>query len=69
VRSLSGVNAYWDEQVELQAQTVDALERLNYYLLKVNGNDPSEPETVPRPGVSNEPRTVSLSEFNNILKG
>lgn len=72
VRSLSGVAAYWDERVELQAQTVDALERLNYYLLKVNGNNPAEPATVPRPGDDHQqavPRTVSLSEFNNILKG
>ena len=69
VRSLSGEAAYWDERVELQAQTVDALERVAYYLLKVNGNDAAEPATVPRPGVSTGPRTISLSEFNSFLKG
>lgn len=69
VRTLSGDAAYWDEAVELQAQTVDALDRLSYYLLKVNGNDPDEPVSMPRPGVSTEPSTVSLSEFNTFMKG
>ena len=69
VRSLSGASAYWDEQVELQAQTVDAIDRLAYYLLKVNGNDPPEPSIMQRPGVSSEPQAVSLSEFNDFLKG
>ena len=52
----------------MQAQTVDSLERLTYYLLAVNGNTPSKPQTIPRPGESTEPETVSLAELGNLLK-
>ena len=68
VRHLSGAAAYWDEHVELQAQTVDSLERLTYYLLAVNGNTPPKPQPLPRPGESREPETVPLAELGNLLK-
>ncbi|MET4780807.1 hypothetical protein [Glaciihabitans sp. UYNi722] len=70
VRALSGVSAYWDENAELLAQIFDAMERQTYYLLKVNGNDPSEPVPLQRPGQKIvEPETVSLAEFSGFLNG
>lgn len=68
VRHLSGEGAYWDEQVELTAQVVDAIERTNYYLLKVNGNQVDAPNAVPRPGHAVNPPTVSLGDFVTSLK-
>lgn len=52
----------------MQAKTVDELRLLAYYLLKVNGNDVQQPQTVSRPGESREPETVSLAELGNLLK-
>jgi len=69
VRSLSGPVAYWDENAELTASTLDAVNRLTYYFLKVNGNDPDAPERFPRPGEHKAPETVALSDFNNFIKG
>jgi hypothetical protein len=70
VRALSGVAAYWDESVEATASVFDSVERLAYYLLRVNGNELPEPSRYPRPGEAKPvPETVSLSEFNNLLKG
>ena len=68
VRSLSGEAAYWDESVEVTASVFDAVERLTYYLLRINGNDPDAPARFPRPGDA-EPPTVSLTDFNDFLKG
>lgn len=69
MRHLSGAHAFWDEQVEMLANVVDAIERTNYYLLKVNGNELQPPEPVRRPGVASEPDSVSLAQFNQFLKG
>lgn len=69
VRHLSGVRAFWDEQVEMLAQIVDAVERTNYYLLKVNGNELDAPTPVPRPGVVSEREAMSLTQFNQFLRG
>lgn len=68
-RTLRGDRAYWDENTELIASLIDAVERQTFYLLKVNGNDPPQPTPVPRPGESGEPVTVSLTDFANSLKG
>lgn len=66
---MSGDAAYWDEHVEMTAKVYDAVERNNYYLLKVNGNDPDAPEPFPRPGVSADPETISLTAFNDLIGG
>lgn len=56
--------------VEFQAQAVDSLERLTYYLLRVNGNELTPPTPIPRPGVAPvEPETVGLAQFGTMMKG
>ena len=63
-----GARAYWDENAELLAQLLDAVERQTYYLLKVNGNDIASPESFARPGVAPvEPPTVSLAQWAGTL--
>lgn len=64
---MQGESAYWDEQVELTAQVLDAINAQSYYLLKVNGNDPSEPVPTPRPGVHAQPETGSLADLTALL--
>lgn len=66
-RALRGEHAYWDEQVELTAQLVDAMRANSYYLLRVNGNDATEPTPVPRPGESGQPEAGTLADFNALL--
>jgi len=58
--------AYWDEQVELLAQAVDAIRWNSYYLLKVNRNDPTPPEPTKRP--SSAPAELgTLADFNAAI--
>ncbi len=68
-RSVRGERADWDQQAELLATVVDRLGALSYYLLRVNGNDPREPDPFPRPGhVTPEIPTVSLKALASFLK-
>lgn len=69
IRHLSGEHAYWDQQVELTANVLDAIERLTYYTLRINGTELDQPKPFPRPGVSTEPETVSLAQLGDYLKG
>lgn len=69
VRHLSGDYAYWDEQVEMTAKVLDAVQHLTYYTLRVNGSEPEWPGHLPRPGQSFEPETVSLAQLGDYLKG
>jgi hypothetical protein len=68
-RALRGARAFWDEQVELTAQLIDAVNVQSYYLLKVNGQDSArQPEPVTRPGVENKTPVSSLSDFAAWIK-
>jgi hypothetical protein len=69
VRHLSGPAAYWDEQTELTALLYDAIERLTYYTLRVNGNEPDVPEPYPRPGQHPQVDEITLADFNNLIGG
>ncbi len=68
VRELQGDSAFWDEQVELTAQVLDAVKANTFYLLKVNGNEPPTPVLTPRPGAKAvEPASMSLADFNAMM--
>ena len=68
MRALDGAAAYWDENAELLASLLDAVERQTFYLLKVNGNDPPVPEPLRRPGKFRaEPKTVTLADWASTL--
>ncbi len=66
VRELQGPGAYWDEQVELLAQIVDAVRVNSYYLLRVNGGDPDEPQPTRRPMVG-PVVSVGLADFDALI--
>jgi len=70
VRELQGERAYWDEQVELTAQAVDAIRLNSYYLLSANGAKPDAPKPTPRPGAAalahTEPQG-SLADFAALI--
>lgn len=69
-RTMRGESAYWDEGVELSAQTLDAIKEQSYYLLKVNGNDPAPPVPTWRPGAPGAVvETGSLADFNALIGG
>ena len=67
VRELQGERAYWDESVELLAQTVDAIRLNSYYLLSVNGNKPDAPQQTLRPGAQAVPERGSLADFAALI--
>jgi len=72
VRELQGERAYWDESVELLAQTVDAIRLNSYYYLGAHGARPDEPKWVKRPhaapAVSAPPAASGgLAEFNALI--
>ena len=48
----------------------DAVQRLTYYFLSVNNNDPDQPDPYPRPGAAQTVEVAaSLDDFNAFLKG
>lgn len=60
--------APWRQDHELLATVVDALHRLEYHYITVNGGKADQPDRFPRPGVEQEPPTVSTSEFFALLE-
>lgn len=62
----------WDNTTEMTATVVDSVNYLARLFYNANSKEPNrEPvKRVPRPFEKKpEPKTVSLSEFNNIVKG
>ena len=69
VRTLLGASANWDQNAELQAALIDSLRLHTFYYLSANGAKPDQPQRFPRPGeVVPEPETISLAEFNDLLR-
>jgi hypothetical protein len=69
-RALRGDQAYWDEQVELTAQLIDAVNINSYYLLRVNGSTTAAvPQPTKRPASAQTDVPVSsLSEFAAFIQ-
>lgn len=69
-RRLRGEQAYWDEQVELTAQLVDAVNTNSYILRRAHfEGTPEKPEPIQRPGVAESELPVApLSELDAWLK-
>lgn len=64
---MQGDSAYWDEPVELLAQTIDALHEQTFALLTAWGSTPRRPDPVPRPGAREPVATGTLSDFNALV--